>query len=117
MRSRYFQQKFKAARKANKKMSPDESEYFEDFLREERIVFLQGWRHTLLGSVCALPWTIWWGEVGVSIYYYYQYWICLQCFSLFVSSRHWKARFGIVRSLAEICFRREFETRLLRSTL
>lgn len=81
MRSRYFQQKFKAARKANKKMSPDESEYFEDFLREERIVFRQGWRHTLLGSVCALPWAIWWGEVGLSIYYYYQYWILLLFFT------------------------------------
>jgi hypothetical protein len=59
MRSRYFQQKFKAAKKANKKMTLVEVDYFDDFLREERIVFRQGWRHTLLGTICALPW---WGS-------------------------------------------------------
>ena len=59
MRSRYFQQKFKAARKANKKMSAAEADYFDQFLREERIVFPQGWRYTFLGSVAALPWTLW----------------------------------------------------------
>ena len=57
-----------AARKANKRMSPVESDFFDDFLREERIVFRQGWRHTLLGSVCALPWTIWKYPAGPAVH-------------------------------------------------
>ena len=58
MRSKYYQQKFKAAAKrrvkrrgggANAKAAFAEAEYFREFCEEENILFLEGWRYTTLG--------------------------------------------------------------------
>ena len=58
IRSRYYQEKYRAAKKkADKRWSVSEEEWFEAFCEQERVIFPSGWRHTFLGRIVALPWT------------------------------------------------------------
>ena len=58
VRSRYYQEKYRAAKKkAEKRWSVSEEDWFDAFCEQERVVFQSGWRHTFLGRIAALPWT------------------------------------------------------------
>ena len=58
VRSRYYQEKYRAAKKkADKRWSVSEEDWFDAFCEQERVVFQSGWRHTFLGRIAALPWT------------------------------------------------------------
>ena len=56
VRSRYYQEKYRAAKKkAGVGRFPRRTG--SAFCEQERVVFQSGWRHTFLGRIAALPWT------------------------------------------------------------